>query len=899
MAIIHVDGRDIAVNPDDNLLQACLSNGLDLPYFCWHPALGSVGACRQCAVRQYMNPEDNAGRIVMACMTPAADGTRISIADPEAVKFRASVIEWLMTNHPHDCPVCEEGGECHLQDMTVMTGHSYRRYRFTKRTHRNQYLGPFIKHEMNRCIACYRCVRFYRDYAGGTDLDVFASHNNVYFGRAEDGVLENEFSGNLVEICPTGVFTDKTLSAAYNRKWDMRSAPSVCTHCGVGCNTSVCERGGQVRRIMNRFNGAVNGYFLCDRGRFGYGYANRADRVRAPVLHERDGEARTASRAEAMDALAGLRDAKGPIVGIGSPRASLEANFALRRLVGADRFYAGLSGQEARCLATVIETLKSGAAKVPTLRDIEAADAILVLGEDIADTAPRIALALRQAIRGRSMENADHLKIPRWQDAAVREFALDARSPLFTVSVAATRIDDIAMKTCRAAPCDIVRLGAAIRHGIDAGSPPVAGLSDELLSLAGEIAKALRMAKRPLIVSGCGLGDPALPRIAGGIAAVLNREDRPAWIALAVPECNSMGLALMRGGSVEDAIDAITGARGATVIVLENDLYRRAEARRVDALFEAASRIVVLDQMPTATTIKANIVLPAASFAECEGTLVSGEGRAQRAYQVVYPQDDVRASWMWLRDIAGVDGWRQPDDVAREMAAELPVFARIGEVAPSDDFRIVGSRIRSQPHRYSGRTAVDADRTVHEPRARLPGESPFSNTMEGYYGQMPAPLIPFFWAPAWNSIQSINKFQDEVGGALRGGDPGVRLFETAGEAVRVDETVPDAFIRTPGQWMVVPRRPVFGGEELSALAPAIAERIVPPTLAMNAGDADEIGVAAGDAVEIGGGAGSYRMAVTLAQEMPSGVAMVTVGLPGMHWIELPGRATLRRVEAAP
>ena len=103
----------------------------------------------------------------MACMTPAADGTRISIADPEAAAFRASVIEWLMTNHPHDCPVCEEGGECHLQDMTVMTGHAYRRYRFTKRTHRNQYLGPFINHEMNRCIACYRCVRFYRDYAGG------------------------------------------------------------------------------------------------------------------------------------------------------------------------------------------------------------------------------------------------------------------------------------------------------------------------------------------------------------------------------------------------------------------------------------------------------------------------------------------------------------------------------------------------------------------------------------------------------------------------------------------------------------------------------------------------------------------------------------------------------------
>lgn len=214
MATIHVDGKEYEVNGADNLLEACLSLGLDIPYFCWHPALGSVGACRQCAVKQYQNAEDTRGRLVMSCMTPASDGTFISIDDAEAKQFRESVVEWLMTNHPHDCPVCEEGGNCHLQDMTVMTGHSFRRYRFTKRTHRNQDLGPFISHEMNRCIACYRCVRYYKDYADGTDLGVYGAHDNVYFGRPEDGVLESEFSGNLVEVCPTGVFTDKTHPSA-------------------------------------------------------------------------------------------------------------------------------------------------------------------------------------------------------------------------------------------------------------------------------------------------------------------------------------------------------------------------------------------------------------------------------------------------------------------------------------------------------------------------------------------------------------------------------------------------------------------------------------------------------------------------------------------------------------
>ncbi|ETC97930.1 2Fe-2S iron-sulfur cluster-binding protein, partial [Asaia sp. SF2.1] len=206
MAKIVIDGREVEARSDVNLLQACLEAGEDLPYFCWHPELGSVGACRQCAVKQYANADDTRGRIVMACMTPVTEGAIISVEDPEAKEFRGEVVEWLMTNHPHDCPVCEEGGECHLQDMTVMTGHRERRYRFDKRTHNNQELGPFVKHEMNRCIACYRCVRFYRDYAGGQDLGVFASHNNVYFGRHESGTLESPFSGNLIEVCPTGVF---------------------------------------------------------------------------------------------------------------------------------------------------------------------------------------------------------------------------------------------------------------------------------------------------------------------------------------------------------------------------------------------------------------------------------------------------------------------------------------------------------------------------------------------------------------------------------------------------------------------------------------------------------------------------------------------------------------------
>ena len=336
MPTISIDGKEYEVGEDRNVLQVALDHKLDLPYFCWHPAMGSVGACRLCAVKQYRDETDETGRLTMGCMTPVTDGVRVSIADPEAARFRQSVIEWLMINHPHDCPVCDEGGECHLQDMTIMAGHAQRRYRGRKRTHRNQYLGPFVHHEMNRCIQCYRCVRFYNDHASGNDLGVFASRDRLYFGRTEDGVLESPFAGNLVEVCPTGVFTDKTSRRHYTRKWDLQSAPSLCVHCGLGCNTIVGARNGTLRRVMSRFHGDVNGYWLCDRGRFGYEYANAADRLVTP-----QGRAPGAADWPAITVEMAAFATDGKLAAFGSPRASLETNFVLRELVGTKTLLSG------------------------------------------------------------------------------------------------------------------------------------------------------------------------------------------------------------------------------------------------------------------------------------------------------------------------------------------------------------------------------------------------------------------------------------------------------------------------------------------------------------------------------------------------------------------------------
>ncbi|POF41495.1 NADH-quinone oxidoreductase subunit G [Pseudomonas laurylsulfativorans] len=887
MATIHVDGKELEVDGADNLLQACLSLGLDIPYFCWHPALGSVGACRQCAVKQYTDENDTRGRIVMSCMTPATDNTWISIEDEESKAFRASVVEWLMTNHPHDCPVCEEGGHCHLQDMTVMTGHNERRYRFTKRTHQNQQLGPFISHEMNRCIACYRCVRFYKDYAGGTDLGVFGAHDNVYFGRVEDGVLESEFSGNLTEVCPTGVFTDKTHSERYNRKWDMQFSPSICHGCSSGCNISPGERYGELRRIENRFNGSVNQYFLCDRGRFGYGYVNREDRPRQPLL----ANGTKLSLDEALDKAADLLRGRN-IVGIGSPRASLESNYALRELVGAEHFYSGIEASELERIRLVLQVLKDSPLPVPNMRDIEDHDAVFVLGEDLTQTAARMALSLRQSVKGKAEDMADAMRVQPWLDAAVKNIGQHALNPLFIASLAETKLDDIAEECVHAAPDDLARIGFAVAHALDASAPAVEGLDAEALELAKRIADALLAAKRPLIIAGTSLGSKALIEAAANIAKALKLREKNGSISLIVPEANSLGLAMLGGESVDAALQAVIDGKADAIVVLENDLYTRTDKAKVDAALTAAKVLIVADHQKTATSDRAHLVLPAASFAEGDGTLVSQEGRAQRFFQVFDPKYMdasilVHEGWRWLHALRAtllnqpID-WTQLDHVTAAVASSTSILNRIVDAAPSAAFRIKGMKLAREPLRYSGRTAMRADISVHEPRTPQDKDTAFAFSMEGYSGSAePRQQVPFAWSPGWNSPQAWNKFQDEVGGHIRAGDPGTRLIESTGDSLNWFASVPRAFNPAQGTWQVVPFFHLLGSEENSSKAAPVQERIPAAYVALAKSEADRLGVNDGAMLSLNVAGQTLRLPLRINEELGAGLVALPAGIAGI------------------
>lgn len=645
---IIIDGTEHQVESGINLLQACLSLNLDMPYFCWHPAMGSAGSCRQCAVMQYQNAEDKRGRLVMSCMTPVSDGMIVSMDAERATGFRATAIEAIMTNHPHDCPVCEEGGDCHLQDMTLLSGHISRQYPGTKRTHLNQYLGPLLNHEMNRCIGCYRCVRFYRDYAGGDDLNVFSSRNRIYFGRAESGTLENHFSGNLAEVCPTGVFTDKPFSAHYIRKWDLATSPTVCNQCGLGCNTYTSERGGKVRRVNNRLNHQVNGHFLCDRGRFGYEFVNHSERLEFAIAR---GSSVTEpvvqlSQDEAQKQLCQYLDEEEIIV-VGSGRSSIENNAALVKLVGRRNFYAAMTDKQMFQLKLLADWYSNNDIQPASLAQIEQCDALLIVGEDISHTAPRLALTVRQMSRNAGVDQAAKLGVQHWQDEAVRNIAQDLRSPIHVLHSLTSPLDDVC--------CERQLLSASAQHALLIEvEQKLRDANTEVGPQATAIANDLINAKQPCLITGCHQQSTPLLKTCIRIGDLLRRQNSQATFHCTTEQANHLALALFCDDRINIRAMSALAKRleqhpPDTLLVMEADLYRYFEPEQLGKLLDKIKHIVVFDHLLTPTGQMADLICPVTSFAESHGHWINSEGRLQCSYATMSAIKDRQNAFYWLR----------------------------------------------------------------------------------------------------------------------------------------------------------------------------------------------------------------------------------------------------------
>ncbi len=671
MPRIIIDGLEIEVPQGTKVIDAAERLGIMIPRFCYLKSLGAVGACRMCAVTFLQGPFKG---VQMSCMIDVQDGMSVSTTHEEAVAFRKQVIEWLMLNHPHDCPVCDEGGQCLLQDETVSGGHGIRRYRGKKRTYRNQYLGVFIAHEMNRCIHCYRCSRFYQEYCGYRDLGVLQMADRVYFGRFEDGQLESPFSGNLVDLCPTGVYTD--IPARHKvRSWDLNRSPSLCIHCSLGCNTVANARHRTVWRVEGRFNEALGSEFICDRGRFGFGHTNHPIRPRrakegSSFVSLKDAMKSAAEKLRHIHATFGAQ----AIACLGSARNSLETQTTLRSFCEGLRlpephFFVNPHVKKKVCGA--VARLDERVAV--SLNQVAHADFVLAVGTDPLNEAPMLALAMRQAQR---------------QGASL--VVLDPRpsflpAPHVHMGVAPEALNGV--------------LGGLVRKAMEPGERENTALRSRgfLQSLPGEpffrafsdeqekvdaVLSGLKKSRNPVLVCGTEVVRESTPSLCADLALLLKEVKGRCGLFYVLPGANAFGSALLSGSGESTFLDVIQsmerGFTKALVLVESDPFVHFPHQERLREAMKKLELLVVLDHLPSLPVQTSQVFLPTSTLFEVDSTFISQEGRVQwsravheggipmeqwtggthppRVHSTVIPGRDFRACGEILKEMARIVG---------------------------------------------------------------------------------------------------------------------------------------------------------------------------------------------------------------------------------------------------
>jgi len=706
MPNLVIDDQNIEVAPGIKVIEAAAQLGIMIPRFCYHPALGSVGACRVCAVKFLEGPVKG---VQMSCMIEAKDDMVVSTTDEEAVDFRKHVIEWLMLNHPHDCPVCDEGGHCLLQDMTVSGGHGMRRFPGNKRTYQDQYLGPLVQHEMNRCIHCYRCSRYYQEFTGYRDLGVMRNASRTYFGRFQDGILESPFTGNLSDICPTGVYTDKP-SRFFGRRWDYQRSPSVCIHCGLGCHTVASVRYREIRRQEARFSNVINGYFICDRGRYGLFYAGLESRPRHSSI---SGATTSHDQAvqTAIDKLGkiGRDSGTSTIAAFGSVRSSLETQAMLRHLcqLMGWRNPAYFMDQAALSkVKTAITRLENELAV--SLREVEKADFILSIGADPINEAPMLAMAMRQAQR-----NGAKIAV---MDPRPVTLPFDFQH----LSVAGEDLNGLVGSLIKAA----VDEQTAATMGEDAAkfydSLPnrnqIDGSQEDGFTA---VTDGIKTSQRPVIVCGTDISSVRVPGIAADFALLLRAADKKAGLFYLLPGANAFGAGLLSKNelSMLSIIEAIeNGAIKALVLVESDPFFQFPDRNRLAHALDMLDLLIVLDYLNSDAVQKAHVFIPTTTVYETGGVFVNQEGRAQmvrpafsggvpivqsggndhppRVYGAGIPGTDLGPAWLTLAELA--DEKLKPENktlqevIYQWLADTCPELADVDLTAglPDEGFRL-------------------------------------------------------------------------------------------------------------------------------------------------------------------------------------------------------------------
>ena len=809
MPHLIIDDKAVDVPEGTTVIDAAELAGIMIPRFCYLKVLGSVGACRMCAVSFLAGPVKG---IAMSCMVKAVDGMVVSTTTEEAVAFRRQVIEWLMVNHPLDCPVCDEGGQCLLQDETISGGHEARRYPGKKRTYPDQDLGPFIQHEMNRCIHCYRCARFYQEYAGYRDFGVMQIGNRIYYGRFADGALESPFAGNLVDICPTGVFTDKP--ARYKaRHWDMQHASTLCLHCCLGCNTTVSAFQQAIISQEARENEAVNGSFICDRGRFGGSFANHGERPRQPVVD--GGEVQWPPAFDlAVARLEQIVKASGPssVAMLGSARSSLET-LALRH-----RCCRKFNWQESSCfvdpglarkISRAIARLDNRPAT--SLGEIPNADFILVVGADPVQEAPMLAMAMRQAVR---------------KGAVV--VVIDPRPVslpfAFTHLPAAPGQIEARLATLVGLALDretIKKLDGSYLAFVDAlsmHSPSDPEMTEQMAMLAGK----LKESRQPLIICGTGVVRETTPDFAADLAVLLQSVLGECGLFSLFPEANAYGAALLAGAdqpSFVDTLQAIEEGAIKAVITVESDPFSQyPDRRRLEKAFAQLELVIALDYLPTATVARAHILLPTATHFETAAHFINQEGRIQFA-------QPVHSS---ARPLSQAGGGSHPPRLY-----DNDVVNNVGD-GPRPAWQVISKLMAAMTREVQASPLPDFPQIFAE---EAPGLGPLL--------QQPYPV---------DGVRIVPEQRPAPVGLV-----------TAGPALEKEDNESLELVLTA--W-------TYGTEELSAYSDPLRLAMPAPELTMHAEDAARAGLGEGDTVKLHLDRGILELPLRLSATMARGIVVL-------------------------
>jgi NADH-quinone oxidoreductase subunit G len=384
LATLTIDGREVTVPKGTLIVEAAKRVGIEIPVFCYHHKLDPVGACRLCLVEISPGPP----RAQTACTTPVADGMTVRVTSAMAVKARADILEFELVNHPLDCPVCDKGGECPLQDFTYRHGYPVSRVQ-DARLHFAKPLpiSPNIALDRERCVLCYRCTRYYDEVAWEQELT--SAHRGVesYIATQFDEPLTSVFSGNIIDLCPVGALTSRVWRFQ-SRPWDMKHTGSVCSKCSVGCNVNLWERRGELMRVTSRENDDIDDGWICDRGRFDYTDVNDPGRLRVPTVRGAE-----STWEKAIAAVATGITGKGAKLGISLPQdLTNEEGFLFRRLLDGP-----LKGARVKMHGRT--ALAAPQADQLLIREIDGLKAIVVVASDLREDTPIVNLRVKKAVR--------------------------------------------------------------------------------------------------------------------------------------------------------------------------------------------------------------------------------------------------------------------------------------------------------------------------------------------------------------------------------------------------------------------------------------------------------------------------------------------------------------------